>query len=725
MKNLLFVRNLEKYFKNGRSITKAIDNVSFEVKQGEIIGLIGESGSGKTTIGRALIGLIEDVGGYVSFEDKIISGKKISKNRKKFMHRNIQMIFQDPMSSLNPQMTIYEILKEPLVINKVNKHKYDSLMNDRKQMHQNFGLTIKSVLIKKKVELLRKESSLLREIYLSIEKFKNSQEEQSQFALFNKINELYATIVSERKKFIDSSFETYENYKVLISNKSLEKDEIDYLNATNNLKNFKERERHTEKYMNLRNRVQVQEDEINNLMEETLDIKAAKEIIGGFFENMKNRSKLTSLKFFQEPSVSQRNKFLIEKLSIDSIFKTKKALGSVVVYCNNANIHGHLSKLVDITFNGVVARVDLNSELKKSSIKSLIQEVQKDPNFSSYMNIINEESQKNYKEVILILEQRQKVLDDVTSEMLKEEEHIISATEYKETLNKLNDQVKITKDVYDQELVKFVSRWKNDYKTLTSELKEELKEAKVLFHTIKFEIDILNANVNDRFKKSVEELTGFNSEHRLLIQEEDFIDYLFFVKPFSPIGALKIRTAIMKREVFKILEEVGLKGEHAYRYPHEFSGGQRQRIAIARAIITRPKLIIADEPVASLDISIQAQIINLLKDLCERRNISVVFIAHDLSVVEYIADRIYLLHLGKIVEFGETSKIFGMPVHPYTKTLFDAIPRISNSNIPFKKSNFDFTYLKEYANSSPKYVLLENDHFVLANDQQLNSWTQK
>ena len=174
--------------------------------------------------------------------------------------------------------------------------------------------------------------------------------------------------------------------------------------------------------------------------------------------------------------------------------------------------------------------------------------------------------------------------------------------------------------------------------------------------------------------------------------------------------------------VFKMLERVGLSRDHAYRYPHQFSGGQRQRIGIARALIMNPKLIIADEAISALDVSIQAQVVNLMKRIQKETGIAYLFIAHDLSMVKYISNRIGVMHLGYLVEVGTRDEIFNNPVHPYTKSLLSAIP---NPDPIYEKSR----YILIYDSSDLDYSKgvrhqLSETHSVLATPEELACWIE-
>ena len=177
--------------------------------------------------------------------------------------------------------------------------------------------------------------------------------------------------------------------------------------------------------------------------------------------------------------------------------------------------------------------------------------------------------------------------------------------------------------------------------------------------------------------------------------------------------------AYIDEQVYDILDKVGLVREHAGRYPHEFSGGQRQRIGIARSVVMRPEMIIADEPVSALDVSVQAQVINLLNELKESLGLTILFIAHDLSVVKYFSDRIGVMYFGKMVELADADELFANPMHPYTKSLLSAIP-LPDPKTEKTRKRIKYNPLEshDYSVDKPTFREIKPGHFVMCNDAE-------
>ena len=176
---------------------------------------------------------------------------------------------------------------------------------------------------------------------------------------------------------------------------------------------------------------------------------------------------------------------------------------------------------------------------------------------------------------------------------------------------------------------------------------------------------------------------------------------------------------VIDEKVYEMLELVGLVREHASRYPHEFSGGQRQRIGVARSIIMNPEMIIADEPVSALDVSVQAQVINLLNELRERFGLTILFIAHDLSVVKYFSDRIGVMYFGKMVELADSDELFEHPLHPYTRSLLSAIP-LPDPDYEKSRKRIVYNPLAEhdYSEDKPSFREVRPGHFVQCNEAE-------
>ncbi|MBR6790989.1 MAG: ATP-binding cassette domain-containing protein [Oscillospiraceae bacterium] len=176
------------------------------------------------------------------------------------------------------------------------------------------------------------------------------------------------------------------------------------------------------------------------------------------------------------------------------------------------------------------------------------------------------------------------------------------------------------------------------------------------------------------------------------------------------------------RKVQEIIEEVGLLPEHLTRYPHEFSGGQRQRIGLARAMVMEPELVIADEPISALDVSIRAQVLNLLKKFQKERQVTYLFIAHDLSIVRFISDRIGVIYKGDIVEIADAEELFDFPLHPYTRSLISAIP-IPDPQL--EKHKVLFTYdpsVHDYSEDKPELTDIGHGHFIFGNKKEIEEY---
>jgi ABC-type oligopeptide transport system ATPase subunit len=236
---------------------------------------------------------------------------------------------------------------------------------------------------------------------------------------------------------------------------------------------------------------------------------------------------------------------------------------------------------------------------------------------------------------------------------------------------------------------------------IVSKLKNELNDKKVKFSFEARKLKRLSTKVEKRIvylkdklikinfdfdeddkSKSVGYIKELQDERKDLVKKHsEMIDRLHEIGRKHPLSSLK---EDIKEEVLRMMDIVGLNESHLYRYPEQFSGGQQQRIGIARALITKPKLIIADEPISALDISIQAQVINLLNDLKKRLGLTILFIAHDLRMVQYLSDRVAVIVHGKIVEIGNANEIIQNPIHPYTKSLIASIPTIDEANKEFQ-----------------------------------------
>lgn len=298
-------------------------------------------------------------------------------------------------------------------------------------------------------------------------------------------------------------------------------------------------------------------------------------------------------------------------------------------------------------------------------------------------------------------------------------------------IKRLNHKLRDAKNGLDGERISELRQNLKRCKVLDDEeniqrVEEELN--KVLNNKVKIDSEViekLNNNIKRVKSDNKRDKTEFTQKMQMIFQDpmaslnprKKVID---IVSHGLLVNKLETDKAVIEEKVVRILEKVGLLKDHLHRYPHQFSGGQKQRIGIARAMIMEPEFIIADEAISALDVSIQAQVINLLKELQEETGVTYLFIAHDLSMVKYISDRVGVMHKGHLVELGTVDDIYNNPIHPYTKSLLSAIPQPNpllekkRERIKYNHDNIDY--------SGREIHNVTDTHQVLATKEELEEW---
>ncbi|WP_182200034.1 ABC transporter ATP-binding protein [Paraliobacillus salinarum] len=230
-------------------------------------------------------------------------------------------------------------------------------------------------------------------------------------------------------------------------------------------------------------------------------------------------------------------------------------------------------------------------------------------------------------------------------------------------------------------------------------------------------------------KKSKAKLKEFNQKMQMIFQDpyaslNPRMTVMDIIAEGLDIHGLVNNQQERKARVHDLLERVGLNKEHASRYPHEFSGGQRQRIGIARALAVDPEFIIADEPISALDVSIQAQVVNLLKDLQKEHGYTYLFIAHDLSMVKYISDRIGVMYFGKMVELADSEELYKNPLHPYTKSLLSAIP-LPDPDYERNRVRTEYNPADHDTSETPEFREIRPNHWVLCTTKEFEAYKKE
>lgn len=767
-KKILKIENLNKFFINRNNYKIALDNISFDVTEGDFLGIIGESGSGKTTLGRTIIRLNDATSGKIKLFNKNISNKKISKQENLTICRSMQMIFQDPLSSLNPKMNILKIISEPIVINKSLKKENIKIIDSRHKTNFLFEYEILSGLAKNKYEKLYEYyveyKKIINETITKIDDFKFTNND-SWTESFSDLETTFDHYIMSQKPVIEILNKMYENAKKIIKvyDKKVKTNDLDpiyskYIEYANNLDEAK---------ADFGNK----ENSINNLKKKFNKIKKD---IAFFKSNRLVRSEIKDLKIHIKLN---SNGMKIAKTKRDYNFKKillirdRLKLGILDDFLNFENVdeenlineYRNIRDIIDEFFKNEFIRIfndniSENYEEKMSSIDYDLIKKEIENNLSKslidFKNKLQMIDEKNKIIINVLLSEKTMIAEEISKLKLKKKEQEKTFYSSESYIQKNNDFKKIKEEL---NLIRKEKHKKHNdfiYKSL-SELKEKIKIesnevknrknflSKRLNILIKELIDIRPNDLANFSKKDVsqvikkntksmkEQLKNKMSSFKLIDFEfTKILEHYFIEERICSSNRSKLffyRNDFLKimilEKVFELLESVGLKKEHAYRYPHEFSGGQRQRIVIARALINDPKIIIADEAISALDVSIQAQVVNMMKELCDKRDVTFLFIAHDISMVHYICNKVIIMHNGKIVEKGSTNKIFKNPIHPYTQSLLKAVPELWKMDVDLSLFGDNSNYSESYSISNkPYFMKVENDHDVLATKEQFDKW---
>lgn len=764
----------------------AVNNVSFTVKKGEIFGLIGESGSGKTTISRSILGLNHHSLGTIKIKNKRLPDKpaNIKNTTSEWLSKNVQMIFQDPTTSLNPSKRVEQIILEGFnnynsyaaaaklfrLERKIALKWYRKLKNDNPVIIKEYDFLVKK-LVRVYQQWQRNQENLIKSMtyekqdIISNYKYalrgaktrhwlliatKNDLLKKESLSHKNNLKNL-SGLKKWTKKW-DKIFE--QELKPLKKEKAAIEKEIAKVETK-----YKEKLNESLNYLNDIQESLTSDNDVNLLRISKL-IRHHQETITSNLEQLTIKSKEINDEYYEKVRQAEKKNDLKAVKKFKNIWKSELKVVKVEIKLQNSQEKRKINclyregtrykyQLLYDTRNDVyVAKQELKQIRKQErfrlikisqKIEKLTQQLKKQQ-LADQGFFINNQEREN---LINNYQLRIATINKSFYDKIKNDKKQINALKLKACELKRQRQAKlklVKKDFknlqqqFNNEVTTIVAKiktlLKNNEKLKFSEKKQQLNREyknKLMKLTTQYLLQkqsVLHLEMN--FKNFIKEATVINNEYvaafydfNLYESKKLFLN--FKLKYHYNRKAIKAKT---RKLVYKTLQSVGLLPEHSNRFPNQFSGGQKQRIGIARTLVMKPSLIIADEPISALDVSIQSQVINILKDLRKKHQISILLVAHDLRMVHYICDRIAVIKNGRILEIGLADEVFYNPIHPYTKSLIAAIPSINRVGEKIKTSNYDAT-IHEYNEAIvPEWYQVSPTHKILATKKEFSKWNK-
>ena len=651
--NILEVKKLKISFRTNNGTVKAIRDISFDLKRGETLAIVGESGSGKSVTSKAILGI--SAGNAIIDSGEILyDGKDLLKLSEDEMYKirgdKISMIFQDPLSSLNPIVKIGQQIIEALIL----KNK-DSRKNARKEFNQKLEV----LKLNMNEALGTEQSAEIEELIKSFDSFAiKSLELETDY---NESHTVACEIISLLEDFL---FKASKQQKLdIVGSVKL------YLSKLNKVSNAYLVSKYHSQFISYK-------DKLSNLISENKGKFNAKDSVKKVFTEVDSSKEvsgsavnvLTEFKEFLSEVVAQEKPdfftlgyYLYANPEID--------LSSTYNAATKASIEQFFKKSFLDEFLGFVEKAIINSYNKSKALKKAVINELKE--LKAYFK----EHKFEQKEAL----QRVEFVGNAVNESIDKLDVIKDSLAYtfKGSLlanvksyfysvkSNAKEKIRFEKQTAKQEALKARGK-KVDWKVVPM----KIVDLEDLVENIVSKIQRLE----DKYQAEVEQIETITTEQKA----NELIKYLQ-VKASEVVYT--VTKSLAKEQALKLMEEVGIPEPRIryYQYPFEFSGGMRQRIVIAIALASNPDILICDEPTTALDVTIQSQILELINKLKKERNLSVIFITHDLGVVANMADRIAVMYAGKIVEYGTSEEVFYSPAHPYTWALLSSMPDLKTT----------------------------------------------